>query len=184
MSGVRHVEGDESFLGELAKAGDRLVVVHFTASWCGPCKRIAPVFAELAAEYSHNLFLDVDVDECPQTANDNKVQAMPTFMFFKNGQKIDSIRGADPEALESKVQELGGDKPKVEAVMVNVIASSKNTNSNASTGAASVAPPNSMDTGAAGGGAEGGAAGGGPEAGAARGGASGGEIKFGLCEIS
>ena len=49
-------------------------------------------------------------------------------------QKIDSIRGADPEALESKVQELGGDKPKVEAVMVDVIASSKNTNSNASTG--------------------------------------------------
>ena len=116
MSGVRHVEGDESFLRELAKAGDRLVVVHFTASWCGPCKRIAPVFAELAAKYSHNLFLDVrrnpnwlslcdvhllahsaslnltlmvfiqvDVDECPQTANDNKVQAMPTFMFFKNG---------------------------------------------------------------------------------------------------
>lgn len=115
MSGVRHVEGDESFPRELAKAGNKLVVVDFTASWCGPCKRIAPVFAELASKYSHNLFLKVDVDECQQTANDYKVQAMPTFMFFKNGQKIDSIRGADPEALEAKVRELGGDKAKVEA---------------------------------------------------------------------
>jgi len=116
MAGVRHVEGDESFPRELAKAGNtRLVVVDFTASWCGPCKRIAPVFAELAAKYSHNLFLKVDVDECQQTANDYKVQAMPTFMFFKNGQKIDSVRGADPQALEDKVRELGGDKAKVEA---------------------------------------------------------------------
>ena len=113
MSGVRHVEGDESFPRELAKAGNKLVVVDFTATWCGPCKRIAPVFAELAAKYSHILFLkvrkrksrgrllgffpgdheyttfvrylQVDVDECPQTANEYKVQAMPTFMFFKNG---------------------------------------------------------------------------------------------------
>jgi len=115
MAGVRHVEGDESFPRELSKAGNKLVVVDFTASWCGPCKRIAPVFAELASKYSHNLFLKVDVDECPQTANDNKVQAMPTFMFFKNGQKIDSIRGADPQALEDKIRELGGDKAKMEA---------------------------------------------------------------------
>lgn len=115
MAGVRHVEGDESFPRELANAGNKLVVVDFTATWCGPCKRIAPVFAELANKYSHNLFLKVDVDECPQTANDNKVQAMPTFMFFKNGQKIDSIRGADPQALEDKIRELGGDKEKMES---------------------------------------------------------------------
>ena len=61
MAGVRHVEGDESFPRELAKAGNKLVVVDFTASWCGPCKRIAPVFAELASKYSHNLFLKVSV---------------------------------------------------------------------------------------------------------------------------
>lgn len=115
MAGVRHVEGDESFPRELDKAGNKLVVVDFTASWCGPCKRIAPIFAELAAKYSHNLYLKVDVDECSQTANDYKVQAMPTFMFFKNGQKIDSVRGADPQALEDKIRELGGDKAKMES---------------------------------------------------------------------
>merc|ERR1712116_71733 len=95
----------------LTAAGTKLVVVDFTASWCGPCQRIAPFFEELSRRYPRAVFLKVDVDQCPETAASNGVTAMPTFIFFRSKAKIDRLQGENPEALEAKVkQHYGADE--------------------------------------------------------------------------
>ncbi|KAH9403554.1 Thioredoxin-like protein 1 [Tyrophagus putrescentiae] len=103
---VIHIHNDEDFLTQLG--GAALVVVDFTATWCGPCQRIAPVFERLSQEYSARgvNFLKVDVDECQTTAANNNVSAMPTFIFFRNRVPVARLQGADPNALASKLKEL------------------------------------------------------------------------------
>lgn len=109
MSAVKAVLEDSMFQTELASAGAKLVVVDFTATWCGPCKRIAPFFDELSTKYEKAVFLKVDVDQCQETAAANGVSAMPTFIFFRNKTKIDKIQGADNKALEEKIKQHYGE---------------------------------------------------------------------------
>jgi len=108
-SGVIVIKDEGHFQSELANAGPKLVVVDFTASWCGPCKRIAPFFEEMSTKYTRATFLKVDVDECQDTAAANGVSAMPTFIFFRNKTKVDRIQGADTTALEEKVKQHMGE---------------------------------------------------------------------------
>lgn len=103
---VKVIPEDSQFQVELTQAGAKLVVVDFTASWCGPCQRIAPVFAELSTKYTRAVFLKVDVDQCQETAASQGVTAMPTFIFYRNRVKIERVTGADPTALEEKIQSL------------------------------------------------------------------------------
>eukprot|EP00088_Acartia_fossae_P059851 TRINITY_DN71565_c0_g1_i1.p1 TRINITY_DN71565_c0_g1~~TRINITY_DN71565_c0_g1_i1.p1 ORF type:complete len:287 (-),score=72.50 TRINITY_DN71565_c0_g1_i1:75-935(-) len=110
MSAVKIMQDDSQFQSELAAAGSKLVVVDFTASWCGPCKRIAPYFDEMSSKYSNAVFLKVDVDQCQETAQSHGVTAMPTFMFFRNKTKIDKMQGADNKALEEMVKKHYGEE--------------------------------------------------------------------------
>ncbi|KAI9588691.1 thioredoxin-like protein 1 [Glossina fuscipes] len=105
---VRVINDEAHFQSELAAAGIRLVVVDFTAAWCGPCQRIAPHFELLPGKYPNAIFLKVDVDKCQDTAASQGVSAMPTFVFYRNRTKIDRIQGADINALEAKIQEYAG----------------------------------------------------------------------------
>jgi len=102
------VRDDQHFQTELTNSGTKLMVIDFTASWCGPCQRIAPVFERLSNEFAAAIFLKVDVEECPETAHSYSVEAMPTFIFVKNKVVLTRIRGADPTALENKIRELVG----------------------------------------------------------------------------
>ena len=77
------------------------VVIDFFATWCGPCKRIAPFFEQLADEYVGVTFLKVDVDESAELVDVYAIQAMPTFVFLKDGKVVKKVEGADVKGLEA-----------------------------------------------------------------------------------
>lgn len=99
------VISDDYSLDDIINAHrSNLIVIDFYADWCGPCRMIAPFFEQLSEKYSDGvLFLKVNVDLCRQTSISFGVEAMPTFLFLVNGQEVDRIRGANPEALEQKI---------------------------------------------------------------------------------
>jgi len=83
------------------------VVLDFTAGWCGPCKRIGPVFEKLAEENPGIKFFKVDVDKNEEVAALEEISAMPTFKFYKDGKKLDfELQGASEEKLKGNVQKL------------------------------------------------------------------------------
>ena len=85
---------------------NKYVAVDFTATWCGPCRRIGPIFERLAQDHASVAFVKVDVDENEETSALYGVRAMPTFMFFFDGEKIDEVVGADAAKLQSKIAML------------------------------------------------------------------------------
>ena len=102
---VIELEDDSVFADKLSEAGQRLVVVDFFATWCGPCNMIAPFYKQLSTKYPNAMFLKVDVDKCPGTAAANNVSAMPTFVFLRGRVEVDRARGADKTQLENKVKQ-------------------------------------------------------------------------------
>ncbi|KAL3885560.1 hypothetical protein ACJMK2_025611 [Sinanodonta woodiana] len=106
---LKMIKSDAEWDVEMTAAGTKLVVVDFYADWCGPCRKIAPKFAEFVTKYPRAVFFKVDVDECQELAQREGISAMPTFNFYKNKVKVDSQRGADENALEEKIQRWLGD---------------------------------------------------------------------------
>ncbi|KAK5858679.1 hypothetical protein PBY51_002800 [Eleginops maclovinus] len=106
--GIQNISTLEEFTKALKEAGDKLVVVDFTASWCGPCKNISPLFKEQAdlPVNANVVFLVVDVDKAADVAEKCGITAMPTFFYYKNGTKVDDLTGADPLQLVSKLSAL------------------------------------------------------------------------------
>jgi thioredoxin 1 len=88
-----------SDISEIPKSG--FVVIDFFATWCGPCKRVAPFFEKLAEEYVGMKFLKVDVDESAEIAEEFQIRAMPTFVFLKDGVVVKRVEGADMAQLEA-----------------------------------------------------------------------------------
>jgi thioredoxin 1 len=84
------------------------VVVDFFATWCGPCKAVSPLVEKLSDSVTSVKFYKVDVDELSTVAADNGISAMPTFLFYKNGQKQEklTVRGANPPAIQQAVAEI------------------------------------------------------------------------------
>ncbi|KDP38568.1 hypothetical protein JCGZ_04493 [Jatropha curcas] len=88
---------------EKGKESKTLIVVDFTATWCGPCRFITPILQDLAKKMPHVTFLKVDVDELRTVAEDWAVEAMPTFMFLKEGKIVDKVVGAKKEELQMTI---------------------------------------------------------------------------------
>ncbi|XP_077981549.1 thioredoxin-like [Glandiceps talaboti] len=98
---VTEVKTKAEFDAALKDAGSKLVVVDFSAEWCGPCRMIGPIFKEMAPEYPDVVFLKVDVDVNKDTSQACGISCMPTFQFYKNGEKVDEFSGASKEKLEA-----------------------------------------------------------------------------------
>ncbi|GAA5858548.1 hypothetical protein JCM8547_007355 [Rhodosporidiobolus lusitaniae] len=81
--------------------GDKLVIIDFWATWCGPCKVIGPVFEKLADKFPEIGFYKVDVDSQEEVAAEVGIKAMPTFILFKGGEKVGTVVGADPNKLKA-----------------------------------------------------------------------------------
>ena len=93
---------------ESLKNGAQPLVVDFWATWCGPCRMVAPIIAELAKTYEGKICVGkCDVEENEDLAAEFGIRNIPTILFFKNGQVVDKLVGAQPKAkIEEKVQAL------------------------------------------------------------------------------
>jgi thioredoxin 1 len=89
---------DDSFETDVLRA-DRPVLVEFTATWCGPCRTLAPILESIAQEESARLAVAaIDVDENPATTMRYGVMSMPTLMVFHHGEPVKSMVGARPKS--------------------------------------------------------------------------------------
>ena len=88
---VKHIS-DAEFLGTVAEG---VTLVDFWAPWCGPCKLIAPILDELAAELGGKAkIVKINVDDNPQVAGQYGIMSIPTLLLFKDGKKVDQKVGA------------------------------------------------------------------------------------------
>lgn len=93
---------------ESLKSDSLPLVVDFWATWCGPCRQIAPIVSELAEKYDGQINVGkCDVEECDEIAAEFGIRNIPTLLFFKGGQMVDKLVGAVSKSkLDEKFQSL------------------------------------------------------------------------------
>ena len=93
---------------ESLKNGQQPLVVDFWATWCGPCRMISPIISELAKEYDGKITVGkCDVEENEDLAADFGIRNIPTILFFKNGEVVDKLIGAQSKAkFEEKFEAM------------------------------------------------------------------------------
>jgi len=99
---VVHIKSASEYNEHLKKSG--LVVVDFSATWCGPCKMISPKFAEFSNKYTNATFLHIDVDEVQDHPDVQAVSGVPHFKFYKDGKVVTEFSGANPATLQKSIE--------------------------------------------------------------------------------
>ena len=85
---------------------NKLVVVDFFATWCGPCRALSPYIDELSANNHHILFAKANIDETQDIANELDVKSLPCVVIFKNGKEINRVVGFNKQKLQAIIENL------------------------------------------------------------------------------
>ena len=102
MAEVKNYTSEDMKFENLSK--NHLTLVDFWATWCGPCRMIAPTVGELAAETDGVTFAKVNVDENPDVAMGLGIQAIPTLFLFRDGKAVDKVVGVQTkQALKAMI---------------------------------------------------------------------------------
>jgi len=106
MSSARDVT-DQNFDTEVL-ASEKPIMVDFWAEWCGPCRAVSPILAQIATEHSDKIdVVKLNVDDNPETAMKFQITSIPTMKVFKGGEVVKTVIGAKPKpALEADLQEF------------------------------------------------------------------------------
>ncbi|ORX86558.1 thioredoxin [Anaeromyces robustus] len=99
---ITEIENVEAFDAAISKPN--CSVVDFYATWCGPCKMIHPVYEELSKKYTTVSFYQINVDNVEDVVRKAGVSCMPTFKFYKNGELVDNLEGANRRELERLIE--------------------------------------------------------------------------------
>lgn len=102
--GVKDLGSKAEFDKALKDNNDKLVVLDCFAEWCGPCKFIAPHIVKFSDTYKEAAFFKIDVDEVLDVSQELGIRAMPTFLFFKDGEKVAEVVGANPKAIDAAIK--------------------------------------------------------------------------------
>ena len=85
---------------------NKLVVVDFFATWCGPCRALSPYIDELAIKHHHILFAKANIEETPIMANELDVKSLPCVIIFENGKEINRVVGFNKPKLQAIIENL------------------------------------------------------------------------------
>ena len=114
MSSINVIEVTEAtFAGEI-ESHQGVAVLDLWAPWCGPCRMITPILEQLAAEYAGKVKVaKLDIDGSPSIAQRFGIRSIPTLLFFRDGQVVDTVIGAHPKAaLARRFQALTAEDPR------------------------------------------------------------------------
>jgi len=104
---VVDIDSEAAFDMAVKSAGSALVVVDYSTTWCGPCKVIAPKFDEMSDTFTDAVFLKVIGDSTPEASKLMKregVRSVPSFHYFKDGEKVDVVNGANADAIVTAIK--------------------------------------------------------------------------------
>eukprot|EP01120_Amphizonella_sp_Union-15-10_P016841 TRINITY_DN912_c0_g1_i1.p1 TRINITY_DN912_c0_g1~~TRINITY_DN912_c0_g1_i1.p1 ORF type:complete len:279 (-),score=64.43 TRINITY_DN912_c0_g1_i1:95-931(-) len=121
QNNVKQIPDDKEFLKAIEKSitEKSKLLIDFNATWCAPCKAIAPIFSQLAAKYQEISFLSVDIDKCKGIAVGLDVREVPTFHFYYAGTLIKAVKGANKDLLEQSVDEFAQMTPETLTNKIN-----------------------------------------------------------------
>lgn len=106
---IREIKSLEECQQICTEIPNTIIVLDFSATWCGPCKRIYPVLEKLSKEYPDILFFKIDIDNLSDVASHFEIEAVPSFKFIYNNKIVAQISGADSPKLIQTIKNLHSD---------------------------------------------------------------------------